>query len=53
MVFHFFYVVLPGLQGHVDQWIDFASLEVDANLMLWLRPRMGYAVYLPPVGQHI
>ncbi|CAN6451128.1 unnamed protein product [Victoria cruziana] len=38
-------------QGHVDQWIDFASLEVDANLMLWLRPRMGYAVYLPPAEE--
>ncbi|KAF3783812.1 Elongation factor 1-gamma [Nymphaea thermarum] len=37
--------------GHVEQWIDFASLEIDANIMLWLRPRMGFAVYLPPAEE--
>ncbi|XP_058188576.1 elongation factor 1-gamma [Rhododendron vialii] len=37
--------------AHIDQWIDFASLEIDANLGNWLRPRMGRAVYLPPVEE--
>lgn len=37
-------------QGHIEQWIDFASLEIDANIGHWFRPRMGRAVYLPPVG---
>jgi elongation factor 1-gamma len=37
--------------GHIEQWIDFASLEIDANLMNWLKPRLGYAVYLPPAEE--
>ncbi|KAF7126465.1 hypothetical protein RHSIM_Rhsim11G0121800 [Rhododendron simsii] len=40
----------PIETAHIDQWIDFSSLEIDANLGNWLRPRMGRAVYLPPVG---
>ncbi|KAI8532051.1 hypothetical protein RHMOL_Rhmol11G0183400 [Rhododendron molle] len=35
----------------IDQWIDFASLEIDANLGNWLRTRMGRAVYLPPAEE--
>ncbi|KAE9446812.1 hypothetical protein C3L33_21275, partial [Rhododendron williamsianum] len=35
----------------IDQWIDFASLEIDANLGNWFRPRMGRAVYLPPAEE--
>ncbi|KAF2293924.1 hypothetical protein GH714_005723 [Hevea brasiliensis] len=37
--------------AHIEQWIDFASLEIDANLMAWLRPRMGFAPYLPPAEE--
>ncbi|KAJ7946558.1 Elongation factor 1-gamma [Quillaja saponaria] len=37
--------------GHIEQWIDFASLEIDANLVSWFRPRMGRAPYLPPVEE--
>lgn len=37
----------------IEQWIDFASLEIDANTGSWLRPRMGRAVYLPPVEEAV
>jgi len=37
----------------IEQWIDFASLEIDANTGNWLRPRMGRAVYLPPVEEAV
>ncbi|CAL5329819.1 unnamed protein product [Camellia sinensis] len=37
--------------AHVEQWIDFASLEVDANIVNWFRPRMGHTVYLPPAEE--
>ncbi|XP_062176710.1 elongation factor 1-gamma [Alnus glutinosa] len=37
--------------AHIEQWIDFASLEIDANIGAWLRPRMGRAVYLPPAEE--
>ncbi|CAL5375447.1 unnamed protein product [Camellia sinensis] len=37
--------------AHVEQWIDFASLEVDANILNWFRPRMGHTVYLPPAEE--
>ncbi|KAA8545451.1 hypothetical protein F0562_020235 [Nyssa sinensis] len=37
----------PIEYGHIEQWIDFASLEIDANLLKWFRPRMGRDVYLP------
>lgn len=33
--------------AHVEQWIDFAALEVDANIARWLYPRYGFAVYIP------
>ncbi|CAN0872535.1 Elongation factor 1-gamma 2 [Linum grandiflorum] len=33
--------------AHIEQWIDFASLEIDANLRNWLLPRFGRAPYLP------
>ena len=38
------------LQGHVEQWIDFATLEIDTNILRWFIPRIGFAVYLPPVS---
>ncbi|KAL8116327.1 elongation factor 1-gamma-like isoform X1 [Apium graveolens] len=37
--------------GLVEQWIDCASLEIDANLLVWLRPRMGFAAHLRPVEE--
>ena len=43
------YVCL-NFQAHIEQWIDFVSLEIDANILAWFRPRMGRAVYLPPVS---
>lgn len=33
--------------AHIEQWIDFASHEVDANILRWFIPRIGFAVYLP------
>lgn len=38
-------------QAHVEQWIDFSSLEIDANIMKLFMPRLGYAPYLPPVEE--
>ncbi|KAL6179183.1 hypothetical protein ACLB2K_050699 [Fragaria x ananassa] len=35
----------------VDQWIDFAALEIDANILRWFIPRIGFAVYLPPAEE--
>ncbi|XP_057493300.1 elongation factor 1-gamma-like [Actinidia eriantha] len=37
--------------AHIDQWIDFASMEIDANILNWYRPRMGRGVYLPPAEE--
>ncbi|GMH23835.1 hypothetical protein Nepgr_025678 [Nepenthes gracilis] len=37
--------------GHIEQWIDFASLEIDVHIESWLRPRIGRAVYLPPAEE--
>lgn len=37
--------------AHIEQWIDFSSLEIDAHLVAWFRPRMGRAVYLPPAEE--
>ncbi|BBG96219.1 hypothetical protein Prudu_004966 [Prunus dulcis] len=37
--------------AHIEQWIDFGSLEIDANIISWFRPRFGSAVYLPPAEE--
>jgi len=37
--------------AHIDQWIDFSSLEIDANIMKLYLPRLGFAPYLPPVEE--
>ncbi|PQQ13487.1 elongation factor 1-gamma-like [Prunus yedoensis var. nudiflora] len=37
--------------AHIEQWIDFGSLEIDANIMSWFKPRFGSAVYLPPAEE--
>ncbi|XP_071733650.1 elongation factor 1-gamma-like [Rutidosis leptorrhynchoides] len=41
----------PIEYGQIEQWIDFASLEIDTNLLAWLRPRFGFATYLAPVEE--
>ncbi|KAJ4713755.1 elongation factor 1-gamma-like [Melia azedarach] len=37
--------------AHIEQWIDFASLEIDTNILRWFIPRVGFAVYLPPAEE--
>ncbi|XP_061375952.1 elongation factor 1-gamma-like [Gastrolobium bilobum] len=37
--------------AHVEQWIDFSSMEIDANLMKLYLPRLGFAPHLPPVEE--
>ncbi|URE31009.1 alanine aminotransferase [Musa troglodytarum] len=32
--------------AHIEQLIDFASMEVDATISRWLYPRLGYMPYL-------
>ncbi|KAL4580775.1 hypothetical protein LXL04_016977 [Taraxacum kok-saghyz] len=36
--------------GQVEQWIDFASLEIDSNMVRWFRPIFGYDDYNAPVS---
>uniref|UniRef100_A0A7N0SYA6 Elongation factor 1-gamma n=1 Tax=Kalanchoe fedtschenkoi TaxID=63787 RepID=A0A7N0SYA6_KALFE len=38
-------------QGRIEQWIDFASLEIDDHLLCWFIPRMRVALHLPPVEE--
>ena len=33
--------------AHIEQWIDFSSLEIDINIMRWYYPRIGFGVYHP------
>ncbi|KAK6945510.1 Glutathione S-transferase, C-terminal [Dillenia turbinata] len=37
--------------GRTEQWIDFASLEIDASILKWLIPRLGYQPYLSPAEE--
>lgn len=37
--------------AHIEQWIDFATLEIDANILRWFIPRIGFAMYLPPAEE--
>ncbi|CAI9090566.1 OLC1v1025368C1 [Oldenlandia corymbosa var. corymbosa] len=37
--------------GKIEQWIYFATTEIDANTGQWLYPRLGYQVYLPPAEE--
>ncbi|KAL4654974.1 hypothetical protein ACB092_01G418600 [Castanea dentata] len=32
---------------HIQQWIDFASFEIDSNILAFYGPKIGRAVYLP------
>ncbi|XP_072986419.1 elongation factor 1-gamma 2-like [Typha latifolia] len=31
----------------IEQWIDFSSMEIDANIGRWLYPRLGFIPYIP------
>uniref|UniRef100_A0ACD5UFP1 Uncharacterized protein n=1 Tax=Avena sativa TaxID=4498 RepID=A0ACD5UFP1_AVESA len=33
--------------GRVEQWIDFATTEVDSNIARWLYPRLGFLPFVP------
>ena len=37
--------------AHIEQWIDFSSLEIDANIIKWYAPRVGRGPYLPPAEE--
>lgn len=37
--------------ARIEQWIDFSSMEIDANIAKWAYPRMGYALYLAPAEE--
>ncbi|XP_038681194.1 elongation factor 1-gamma 2-like [Tripterygium wilfordii] len=37
--------------AHIEQWIDFASMEIDTSIARWLYPRLGFGVYLPPAEE--
>ncbi|CAN1835641.1 Elongation factor 1-gamma 2 [Linum perenne] len=37
--------------AHIEQWIDFASLEVDVNVAKWLYPRLGFVPFLVPAEE--
>ncbi|KAI3815451.1 hypothetical protein L1987_15119 [Smallanthus sonchifolius] len=32
--------------GQIEQWIDFSSFEIDANIRGWFMPRLGFATYI-------
>ncbi|XP_076960058.1 elongation factor 1-gamma 2-like [Bidens hawaiensis] len=36
----------PVEYGQIEQWIDFASMEIDLNLLTWLRQRIGLDNYV-------
>ncbi|KAK4570823.1 hypothetical protein RGQ29_029615, partial [Quercus rubra] len=33
--------------AHIEQWIDFSSMEIAANIVRWYYPRRGLMAYLP------
>ncbi|XP_060967063.1 elongation factor 1-gamma 2 isoform X2 [Cannabis sativa] len=37
--------------AQIEQWIDFTTLEIDANLLTWFRPTVGRAPYYGPVEE--
>jgi elongation factor 1-gamma len=37
--------------ARIEQWIDFAAMEIDANISKWFYPRMGWGVFLPPAEE--
>ncbi|ESW20570.1 hypothetical protein PHAVU_006G220100 [Phaseolus vulgaris] len=45
------YLSTPIDNARIDQWIDFSSLEIDANILKVYIPRLGYTPYFPPVEE--
>ncbi|XP_058090122.1 elongation factor 1-gamma-like [Magnolia sinica] len=41
----------PIEYGHIEQWIDFSSMEIDANISQWFLSRVGIRLYLPPAEE--
>jgi len=37
--------------AQIEQWIDFSSLEIDANIQKWYYPRLGFVPYIPPAEE--
>ncbi|KAL4654970.1 hypothetical protein ACB092_01G418300 [Castanea dentata] len=37
--------------GHIEQWLEFTSVEIYGNIVIWFKPRDGRAVYLPQVEE--
>ncbi|EPS67955.1 elongation factor 1 gamma-like protein, partial [Genlisea aurea] len=37
--------------AHIEQWIDFSTNEIDANILSWLLPRVGRRPYFPPAEE--
>ncbi|EHA8586385.1 elongation factor 1-gamma 2 [Cocos nucifera] len=37
--------------ARIEQWIDFASMEIDVNISWWLYPRMGYIPFTAVVEE--
>ncbi|XP_027090813.2 elongation factor 1-gamma 2-like [Coffea arabica] len=37
--------------ARIEQWIDFATTEIDVHLGRWLYPRLGFMVHLPPAEE--
>ncbi|KAK4784087.1 hypothetical protein SAY86_018455 [Trapa natans] len=41
----------PIDRARIEQWIDFSSLEIGANIAFWYLPRIGRAVYIAPAEE--
>ncbi|KAM0943825.1 putative elongation factor 1B gamma, glutathione S-transferase, Thioredoxin-like superfamily [Dioscorea sansibarensis] len=37
--------------AHIEQWIDFATTEIDQGIARWFYPRAGFMPYLPPAEE--
>ncbi|PIN11431.1 Translation elongation factor EF-1 gamma [Handroanthus impetiginosus] len=37
--------------GHIEQWVDFSTTEIDSSIGNWLYPRIGIRQYLPPAEE--
>nr|XP_043623885.1 elongation factor 1-gamma-like isoform X2 [Erigeron canadensis]XP_043623886.1 elongation factor 1-gamma-like isoform X3 [Erigeron canadensis] len=38
--------------GQIEQWIDFSSFELDANIGGWAYPRLGFRTYIKPAEEN-
>ncbi|KAL8188812.1 hypothetical protein R6Q57_029567 [Mikania cordata] len=41
-----------GFFGRIEQWIDFSSFELDANITGWVYPRFGIMTYFKPAEEN-